>query len=205
MSEANETKPARPKRDIQAEIRAAQFKVENDRRAVKGLPPIVSSAPAEVPAPVVKDGDSNWSPDALARFRRATSKSADGFQYRLKSEPLPGFMTRWVNDDGARLDHFLGLGWDFVTNGDGGVKQHSTDPGNKVSRVVGHKQGGGEMRAYLLKIPQEGYDYYKQLEREQQKQVDETIRRGLLGDHSKTAGDKRYIPREGISVKTETR
>lgn len=161
---------------------------------------VEEAAPAPV-APAANPARANavkqMSPEALERYRRAVQSG--GFNRRLPARQMEGFQIRFVNDDAGRVQQFVDTGWDFVTNKEQGMLGKSTDPGDKYSVVVGSTTAGAEMRAYLLKIPQEWYDQFKRIEMESVAQVDKVIKRG--GVNAK-AGDGRYIPKSGIKVQT---
>lgn len=155
--------------------------------------------------PAVVPGSDNTLPRgvseaAIARRRAATN--IGGFNKRLSAKPMPGFSLRFVNDIEGRIENFLALGWDYVMQNEQGIEQESTDPGKKVSRVVGSLPSGEPMRAYLLKIPEEWYKDDQKKEQGERAKVDEAIRRGLVGVKP---GDKRYAPKEGISIKSQDR
>lgn len=139
----------------------------------------------------------SMSAEAAAKYRRAIQSGS--FNRRLQARPIEGFQIRFVNDEMGRLSQFCDLGWDFVTNQEQGLGGNSSDAGDKYSIVVGTTSGGQELRAYLLKIPQEWYDQFKRIEAEQTSQVDQAIKRGLVNSKE---GDGRYIPKVGIKVQS---
>lgn len=94
----------------------------------------------------------------------------------------PGYIPRWVNDTGNRLDDAVRAGYEFVyTNkhiGEG-TDTSNTDIGSKVSKVVDKSPRlGNPMRAYLMQIKKEWYDQDQAAKLGQVEEVDKTIKRG---------------------------
>lgn len=166
------------------------------RRGRRGAQTIGS--PEEPPRQPGSDGTLPVTVSDRAKAARRVSNEIGNFNTRLSARQIPGFEIRWVNDIEGRLENFLGRGWDHVTQGEQGIQQESTDPGTKVSRVVGSLASGEPMRAFLLKIPKEWYLEDQKKESAERGKTDQAIRRGLLNTNSK---DKRYRPTEGISIK----
>lgn len=135
------------------------------------------------------------SAEAVARYRKAVQSGS--FTRRLPAREMPGFMLRFVNDEVGRVHQFTEMGWDFVTNEEQGFAGASSDAGDKYSVVVGTSSAGKELRAYLLKIPQEWYDEFKRIEREHVTQVEKQIKSGQV---NRKDGDNRYIPNAGIKI-----
>lgn len=96
---------------------------------------------------------------------------------KLNAEIRKGYVGRWVNDDGDRINQALQGGYTFVAK-DNVAK--SDDPGNRISRVVGSKASGGALTAYLMEIPEE---WYREDQLAKQGRIDDTealIKRGSL-------------------------
>lgn len=109
----------------------------------------------------------------------------------------PGKRMRWINDTAdGRVQHAQDGGYAFV-NGDGKEKigdgqNGNSDMGSRVSRVVGTKEDGTPLRAYLMAIDEE---FYKEDQAAKQKEVDEIdaqIRSGSVGG-TKPGQDGRYV------------
>ena len=76
---------------------------------------------------------------------------------KLKVDPIPGYVQRWINDIPGRIDDAIDCGY-----------SHVNDSQNKpIYRVVGAKKTGGELRAYRMKIPKVWYDEAKAEEQEE--------------------------------------
>lgn len=84
------------------------------------------------------------------RRRRA---SVGGHALKLSAPTRKGYVRRWFNDDGNRIADADALGYDYVT--EAGVQ--SSDPGSRISRLVGTKANGEPLRAYLMETPDELY------------------------------------------------
>ncbi len=120
--------------------------------------------------------------------------------YKLAVEERPGYVRRWINDAGNRLNDAREGGYEFASdvNVGTGSEDGNTDIGSRVSRVVGKHEDGSPMRAYLMEIPKE---YYEEDQAEKQKHVDQIDDMIRNGDVNRENDDGRYIPKEGIRVK----
>lgn len=115
---------------------------------------------------------------------------------KLQASQRPGFVRRWVNDDGARTQMALQGGYEFVRL-DG--QATTTDPGQAVSQIVGKTEGGTPLRAYLMEIREEWYAEDQATKQESIDATEKQIRRGeLVG---KVGQDGVYVPSQGISIK----
>lgn len=125
-------------------------------------------------------------PERLSKDKRKPFGSMDQKLYYPQRE---GYHRHWFNEKPGRLDAALDAGYTFVLDREQ----------KKVSRVVDVAPGGGPLHAWLMEIPQE---WFEEDMKRQQKVVDEredTIKKGLL---ETTPGDGRYIPSQGITIKT---
>ena len=107
---------------------------------------------------------------------------------------IPGYHLRWINDEPGRIPRSQESGYAFVEPEE--VGRVSND--NRVSELVGVQRDGSPMVAYLMKIPTEFYLEDRGLLESRQKDIDDAVRRGKLGQQS---GDGRYVPDGGISYK----
>lgn len=114
----------------------------------------------------------------------------------------PGFVRRWVNDNGSRLHAAQQAGYEFVDDpslkvGDQ-TQTMNSDLGGAISQVVGKREDGSSMRAYLMEIPDEFYQEDQQAKQAQVDQIDQAIKTGNIEG---TVGvDGRYVPNEGIKI-----
>ena len=123
---------------------------------------------------------------------------------KLKAEQAPGKVRRWVNDTVDRIHAAQEGGYEFVQRS-AGVK--AGDPGavfregldSRMSKVVGTKEDGSPLHAYLMEIDA---DWHKEDQAAKQEQINETERALMRGSDEKgTPGrDGRYVPRDGISI-----
>jgi hypothetical protein len=114
----------------------------------------------------------------------------------------PGYVPRWINDTGNRLEDAQKAGYEFVFSekhiGEG-VESANTDIGSRVSKVVDKSPRlGNPMRAYLMQIKKEWYDNDQKEKLGQVEAVDDTIKRGkyAVGEKEKGAyyGKTEYQP-----------
>lgn len=137
------------------------------------------STPAEIPA------------ENEAGIAFETRQPFGSFVQKLASPPIAGMHQHWFNDEPGRIDTAKAAGYTHVLDALGKPK----------SRVVDKTTG---MLGYLMKTPQEWYDHDMA---EQQKGIDEmedAIRRGA-DENGQPGRDGRYIPKQGISIRTNRR
>ena len=100
---------------------------------------------------------------------------------------LPGFVTRWFNDQDDRLQRAEDAGYQYVRRdevgqiGDKDVANGNTDLNSRVSRVVGRTAQSVPIRAYLMKIREELYKDDQAAKELINKRVDDAIRAGTSG------------------------
>lgn len=115
---------------------------------------------------------------------------------------LEGYVPRWINDKGGRIHQALGGGYepvfkdDRVVAGESGGDRNS-DMGSWVSQIVGTKEDGSPLRAYLMKIKREWYDDDQKAKQQQVDAVDEAIRGGRINEK---AGDGRYLDKSRTNI-----
>lgn len=126
-----------------------------------------------------------------AKAARSRMGRIEGFGKKLDARPLPGFHLCWVNDDG-RVQAYLDRGYDFVENGEQGIQQDSTDTGKHVRRLVGKKESGDGLYAFLMKIPQEWFEEDQAAESARLDLIEQTVRRG--GESRADTRAKQYVP-----------
>jgi hypothetical protein len=98
-------------------------------------------------------------------------------QQKLAASSRPGMKSRWVNDDGGRLQQFEAAGYSFQTE-DTTKTGSNADPGTRISRIVGRDDHGNPVRAYLMEQTQENYDEDQKAKQRQLDAFDEAMKRG---------------------------
>lgn len=109
-----------------------------------------------------------------------------------------GYSVYWRNDEDGRIQELLANGYEFVTSDeieDTSLRIGATDMSkDKVSRVVGHRENGAPLTAYLMKIKagwkQENDAFYQQ----RCDKIDAAIRSGKT-----VPVEEGYVPDGGIS------
>lgn len=109
---------------------------------------------------------------------------------------------RWVNDRDGHVEELLDRGYSFVDKKGVFVGEEVTD-GNaaldsRVSKVVGRDEAGRPIVAYLMATPKEFYEEDQKAKAVEIDAVDSAIRQG---QHSRAAGDNRYIPESVGGIK----
>lgn len=128
---------------------------------------------------------------------RGTRIPLGAAQPKLGASQRPGYVRRWINDDRQRLQLAQSAGYEFVLS-DPNAK--SSDDGNKISQIVGSKDGGGGLRAYLMEIREEWYREDQAVKTQKIKATENMIKRGELT--KKVGEDGAYIPSQGIKITT---
>lgn len=132
---------------------------------------------------------------------------------KLAAPQRAGYVRRWMNDQSNKIPDALKGWWDFVEKGDHyevrgpfadpeyenihigeGADDRNIDIGSRVCQVVGTKEGGAPLIAYLMEIKEEYHKEDKAAKAKQVKEIDDAILRG------ETGGDQegRYTPEGGI-------
>lgn len=141
----------------------------------------------------------------MSREQRQESREATGRkqriplgspQQKLAATIRPGYVGRWVNDEGGRLQQAQMAGYSFV-NEDTTKQGTNADPGTRISRIVGKQEDGQALRAYLMEQTEENYAEDQAAKQAQLDAFDEAMKRG---NSDGKAADGRYIPSQGISI-----
>lgn len=109
---------------------------------------------------------------------------------KLIADVRPGFVRRWINDKGARIQYALQGGWEFVSRDK--TTATTTDQGQGVSQVTGTREGGDSMRSYLMEISKEWYDEDQAAKQKRIDDVESQIKRGK-DQHGEVGKDGRYM------------
>ncbi len=120
-------------------------------------------------------------------------------QPKLGAPERKGYVRRFVNDVGGRLQDAKAGGYQFVEDETTVEGAESDGLGNRVTRVVGTKESGAPLNAYLMEIKE---DWYKEDQAVKQAEIDETeesLRRGT-DEHGVPGKDGRYVPKQGIKI-----
>jgi len=126
---------------------------------------------------------------ALAAERRRKIREArkrlGGIQgQKLLAPKKQGFVRRWVNDEGNRLEEMLDKGYTFVEDADAVIP--TSDTGSRKSQHVGTQKSGDGLRAYLMETPQE---FYEEDQKEKAAQIEKTAQQTRRGH---IAGDQGF-------------
>lgn len=106
----------------------------------------------------------------------------------------PNYAYRWVNDQGGRIQQAEQADYEFVGAGEvtvGSGVDRNSEVGDRVSQIVGTKEDGSPMRAYLMRIKRE---FYEEDQVEKQKEVnakDAAIQSGSVS--GQPGQDGRYV------------
>lgn len=133
--------------------------------------------------------------EALGRGKRIPLGTA-----RIKGEAdkRPGFVRRWINDSGARIEQALQGGWEFVSTDPIAA---SSDPGSRISQIAGTKEGGTPLLRYLMEIREEWWAEDQAAKQEHNDALEAQIKRGeLIGEAAGMDQSMRYIPKGGIRI-----
>ncbi len=114
-------------------------------------------------------------------------------QLKLATQKIPGFVSRWINDKGSRVQQALQGGYYFVEKGD--TVARTTDLGDScISQIVGTKESGEPMSAYLMKIPEK---WHREDQAAKKGRRDEIVAQieGGTDEKGGPGQDGRYLPK----------
>jgi len=118
---------------------------------------------------------------------------------KLAVQERDGYVRRWINDDGGRIQQAEEAGYEFVTKAVVSSEAQKGQ-GTKISQIVGTQENGQPLYAFLMEIKKEWYDEDQRAKQAEVDKVDMAIKTGNVNG---TVGeDGRYVPREGIKVGT---
>lgn len=142
----------------------------------RGRPPLTVNTTAIDKPPVV-----------AGRRRRA---SVGGHALKLAAPERPGFIRRWVNDEGNKVANAESLAYEFVAD----TSIPGTGEGSRVSRLVGTQANGNPLRAFLMETPVEEFQAGSAEKEAHNAEIDQAILRGVdstgqLGPASETYGE----------------
>lgn len=201
-------------------VRSIQAADTSPRVEVAAMP-IAEQAPGFTVKNASENLDIIPSEDDTERFaafleeRRRTSMSVP--QMKMSVPSIPNFHCHWVNDDQGRIERALRAKYQFVENdevymhdfsmaGDS-TKTGNQDLGTRVSMVVGTKEGGGIMRAYLMKLPEALWRIDQRLQQERNDAISRALKAGRIGAEDTNMVDPRDLPKTYVrsNVGQETR
>ena len=123
-------------------------------------------------------------------------------RFKLKiNEENPNEVYRWMNDADNRLEDAIEGGYRFIERGVSvgvpDVIPGNTDPGARMSKVVGTKADGSPLRAYAMQIDRGLYEADQAEKEAAIAKGEELIRAG----NPDGAPQGRYIPDGGIRLR----
>ena len=107
-------------------------------------------------------------------------------EQQLAYPPIDGFRLYWFNDVPGRVERAKLAGY-----------EHVQENGQPVARNVGRGEGGGGIKAYLMKIPLE---WYEEDSRAAQSLRDDNLRAIKEGRYGAATGQNQYVPSSGIKI-----
>lgn len=131
---------------------------------------------------------------------------------KLDAEPIEGYHLHWFRGNPANIQRALQAGYTFVEKGEvslndfdiagDGSSDQGSDLGSRVSVISGDDLGGRQpSRLYLMKVPQELYDYSQSLKREELDSTVAALKGGQVGiDRPENASDigKSYVKQANV-------
>ena len=130
--------------------------------------------------------------------RRRKRQSHGMARYRLSvPQEVPGHYIRWCNDDGREVEWRLQSDYEFVAPAEVGLTDVTE---SRVKRLVGVKENGDPLFAYLMKIRSEWRAEDEREEAEMQARIEQQIKGGVIANPGEDVST-RYIPKGGISLK----
>jgi len=130
--------------------------------------------------------DENEGPDS-PDHPTPTRKPFGSQDQKMAYPEREGYHRHWFNDSPGRIYRATEAGYTHVIGHDE----------EKVSLVVGSKEGGGPLLAYLMEVPQE---WWEEDRKSTQKITDDTLN-AIERGKSTNPQDGQYIPAQGISIR----
>lgn len=160
----------------------------------------MSDTPSETPAASAREERRNGEgPDRARQSSHGHSREPSGRAQRIPlgsarqkglADARPGFVRRWINNKGARIQYALQGGWNHVRADNSGA--FSSDPGEGTSQVCGTQENGEPMRRYLMEIREDWFNE-DQFEKENKRaEIEAQILRGT-DDKGQPGKDGRYL------------
>jgi hypothetical protein len=126
---------------------------------------------------------------AARKISRDSRKPFGSQDQKLAYPTRENYHRHWFNELPGRIDSALEAGYTHVLDKEG----------RKVVRIVGVANSGDGLPSYLMEIPQEWYDDDMARQQAEIDKTEEAMRRGKLEEKP---GENRYIPAQGISIKS---
>lgn len=121
-------------------------------------------------------------------------------QPRLSAEQRPGFIRRFVNDTPGRITNALQGDYSHVID-----ETADEEDGRAAyrSEIVGVKEDGTALRAYLMEVPEDIYAEDQMIKQAPLDEFDQEMKRGSIRKADPRDGESYYVPDEGISVRSD--
>lgn len=103
-----------------------------------------------------------------AKNRERSEREPIHSQKRLAANKRPGYVRRYVNDVGQRIESFKRAGYSIVSEDQDNSDKRASDPSLQGTSLTRVSVGGG-IYAVLMEIPEE---FYKEDQLAKQRQVD---------------------------------
>lgn len=110
----------------------------------------------------------------VPQSKRRPRGSVGGFGKKLHAPTREGYVRRFVNDSGNNIAEKMELGYTFVE--EPGVQ--TFDPGSRINRLAGTKDGGAPLKTFLMETPLELYEQGVREKEEENRRVDQDIEAG---------------------------
>lgn len=126
------------------------------------------------------------------RRRKRGSLQHTGVKLAVPEEHLDraNYEYRWINDDGARMAAMTQHDdWDIVHDPSKKVKDNATGEGTGISIIVGKREDGRPMRAFLARKRKDFYQDDQREKGERIMQTEQAIKDGKLHEASADAAE----------------
>lgn len=122
-----------------------------------------------------KDAPKKLTKAQKLKLKRENRKPMTGRVQKLGFDIPKGYVGRWFNDQGPRINQAHAAGWEFISSSTKQISEHSDDLSTMVRVRVDKNLTGEPVFAYLMVIEEELYsdDQAKKLENvlETEKQI----------------------------------
>jgi hypothetical protein len=128
-----------------------------------------------------------------------------GQRLKLAVPKRDGFYQRWVNDSGDRIREFKDAGYEFVNDATTVSAAKEDQIGERVHKVVGTREDGSPLKAYLMEQTEENYAEDQAAKTAARNAVDDQLKRGADTLGNTVGKDGRYVPDQGITIEANNK
>jgi len=135
------------------------------------------------------------------RFDRSRRVPMGGPDMKLEVQDTDdAYVYRWFNDKGSRVQKAQMASYEFaedIAHVGTGAEDRNSDVGSHISQIVGTKEDGSPLRAYLMRIPRELYEEDQAAKQAPIDELEEQLFSGGMQENPNLGQGDSYVPAEG--------